>query len=85
MLDHIRDLLTGEKCYDGLVRSTQLDYADRDYTQPVTVDEQLPPQGSTRLGSLIRSPGGGAVTRPARDGDRARVMPVRGRGRSRAQ
>lgn len=55
MFHHIPDLPTGEKGYDGLVRSTELDYEDLDYSQPVTIEEELAFQGSTRFASFIRS------------------------------
>lgn len=54
MFHHIPDLPTGEKGYDGLVRSTEFDYADLDYAQPVTVEDELTHQGSTRFASFIR-------------------------------
>ncbi len=54
MFHHIPDLPTGEKGYDGLVRSTEFDYADLDYEQPVTVDAELTHQGSTRFASFVR-------------------------------
>jgi hypothetical protein len=31
---------TGEKGYDGLVRSTEFDYADLDFGRPVTIDDE---------------------------------------------
>ncbi len=52
---HIPDLLTGEKGYDGLVRSTEFDYADLDYRQPVAIDAELTHQGSTRFASFMRA------------------------------
>ena len=55
MFHHIPDLPTGEKGYDGLVRSTELDYADIDYAQPVTIEDELAHQGSTRIASFIRA------------------------------
>lgn len=54
MFHHIPDLPTGEKGYDGLVRSTEFDYADLDYRQPVTIQDELAHQGSTRFASFIR-------------------------------
>ncbi|WP_367025573.1 SpvB/TcaC N-terminal domain-containing protein [Methylococcus sp. ANG] len=54
MFHHIPDLPTGEKGYEGLVRSTEFDYADLDYTQPVTIEDELAHQGSTRFASFIR-------------------------------
>ncbi|MFE6737737.1 SpvB/TcaC N-terminal domain-containing protein [Streptomyces tubercidicus] len=51
---HIPDLPTGEDGYEGLVRSTEFDYADLDYGQPVTVADELAHQGSTRIASFIR-------------------------------
>ena len=38
-----------------LVRATELDYADLDYTQPFTVDDELAHQGSTRIASFVQS------------------------------
>ena len=55
MFHHIPDLPTGEKGYDGLVRSTEFDYADLDYAQPVTIEDELAHQGSTRFASFIRA------------------------------
>jgi RHS repeat-associated protein len=57
---HIPDLPTGEPGYDGLVRSTTFDYADLDHpdlddTDPVTVDDELAHQGSTRFASFLRA------------------------------
>jgi len=52
---HVPDLPTGEKGYDGLVRSTAFDYADLDYSQPVPIEAELAHQGSTRIASFIRS------------------------------
>ncbi len=54
MFHHIPDLPTDEKGYDGLVRSIEFDYADLDYEQPITVEEELAHQGSTRFASFIR-------------------------------
>ncbi|MEH2539207.1 SpvB/TcaC N-terminal domain-containing protein [Bradyrhizobium sp. AZCC 1699] len=58
MFHHIPDLPSGEKGYDGLVRSTEFDYADLDYAQPVqpvTVEDELAHQGSTRFASFLRA------------------------------
>ena len=38
-----------------LVRSTQFEYADLDYSEPVTIDAELIHQGSTRIASFIHS------------------------------
>ncbi len=38
-----------------LVRSTEFDYADLDYTQPTTIERELNHQGSTRFASFIRA------------------------------
>jgi RHS repeat-associated protein len=38
-----------------LVRAAEFDYADLDYTKPVSIDDELAHQGSTRFGSFIRS------------------------------
>ena len=54
MFHHIPDLPTGEKGYDGLVRSTDFDYADLDYDQPVGIEDELAHQGSTQFASFIR-------------------------------
>ncbi len=53
MFHHIPDLSTREKGYDGLVRSTEIDYADLDYTRPVGIGDELAHQGSTRFASFI--------------------------------
>jgi RHS repeat-associated protein len=37
------------------VRSTEFDYADLDYRQPVTIGDELAHQGSTRFASFIRT------------------------------
>jgi RHS repeat-associated protein len=55
LFHHVPDLPTGEPGYDGLVRVTAFDYADLGYTQPVTVENELAHQGSTRFASFIRS------------------------------
>jgi RHS repeat-associated protein len=55
MFHHIPDLPTGEMGYDGLVRSTEFDYADFDYTLPATIQDELVHQGSTRFASFVRS------------------------------
>ncbi|MEJ2608114.1 MAG: SpvB/TcaC N-terminal domain-containing protein, partial [Anaerolineales bacterium] len=52
---HIPDLPTGENGYEGLVRSTEFDYADLDYGQVVSIEDELTHQGSTRFASFIRS------------------------------
>jgi RHS repeat-associated protein len=54
MFHHIPDLPTGERGYEGLVTSTEFDYADLDYTRPFTVSDELEHQGSTRIASFIR-------------------------------
>lgn len=38
-----------------LVRSTEFDYADLDYSQPTTIEAELAHQGSTRFASFIRA------------------------------
>jgi RHS repeat-associated protein len=53
MFHHIPDLPSGEKGYDGLVRSTEFDYADLDYASAVTVADELAHQGSTRFASFM--------------------------------
>jgi RHS repeat-associated protein len=55
MFHHIPDLPTGEKGYDGLVRSTEFDYADLDYRQPVAIEDELAHHGSTYFASFIRA------------------------------
>jgi RHS repeat-associated protein len=55
MYHHISDLPRGEKGYDGLVRSTEFDYADLDYDQPVGIEVELAHPGSTRFASFIRA------------------------------
>lgn len=54
MFHHVPDLPGGERGYDGLVRSTEFDYADLEYRQPVTVEQELAHQGSTRFASFVR-------------------------------
>jgi RHS repeat-associated protein len=54
MFHHIPDLPTGERGYEGLVRSTEFDYGDLDYRQPVDIEIELAHQGSTRFASFIR-------------------------------
>jgi RHS repeat-associated protein len=55
MFHHIPDLPTGEKGYDGLVRSTEFDYSDLDYGKPVTIEDELAHRGSTHFASFIRA------------------------------
>ncbi|WP_261561638.1 SpvB/TcaC N-terminal domain-containing protein [Frankia tisae] len=55
MFHHIPDLPTGEPGYDGLVRSTEFEYADLDYSKSPTIDEELLHQGSTRFASFMRA------------------------------
>ena len=55
MFHHIPDLPTGEKGYDGLVRSTEFDYADLDYAPPVGIEDEQAHQGSTRFASFIHA------------------------------
>ena len=55
MFHHFPALDTGEQGYDGLVRATELDYADLDYAQPVAIDDELAYQGSTRFASFVRA------------------------------
>jgi len=38
-----------------LVRSTEFDYTDLDYSRPITIEEEIAHQGSTRVASFIRS------------------------------
>lgn len=51
MMFHNFDELGDEPC---LVRSTEVDYADLDYSQPITIEDELAYQGSTRFASFIR-------------------------------
>ncbi|MGH9871286.1 MAG: SpvB/TcaC N-terminal domain-containing protein [Pyrinomonadaceae bacterium] len=51
MFHHFRELGT-EPC---LVRSTQFEYADLDYSLPTTIEAELAFQGSTRFASFIRA------------------------------
>ncbi|WP_209427789.1 SpvB/TcaC N-terminal domain-containing protein [Pararhodobacter sp. SW119] len=71
MFHHIPDLPTGEKGYDGLVRSTEFEYTDLDYSRPVAIEDELAHQGSTRFASFIR-----AVTQSGyvRDDNQAAVV-----------
>ncbi|MEV6409492.1 SpvB/TcaC N-terminal domain-containing protein [Streptomyces bobili] len=73
MYHHIPDLTTGEDGYEGLVRSTEFDYSDLDYSRPVTVDAELAHQGSTRIASFIRR-----VTQSGYIRDDSRPAVVRG-------
>lgn len=52
LLFHRFEELGPEPC---LVRATELDYADLDYTQSRTVEEELGHAGSTRVASFLRS------------------------------
>ena len=51
MFHHFDEL--GKEPY--LVRSTELGYADLDYSQPTTIDVELAHHGSTRFASFISS------------------------------
>jgi RHS repeat-associated protein len=53
MFHHVPDASDDDKGYEGLVRSTEFDYADLDYSKPVTVEGELRHQGSTRFASFI--------------------------------
>lgn len=55
MFHHIPDLPTGEKGYDGLVRSTEFNYDDLAYEASTTITDELTHQGSTRFASFMRS------------------------------
>jgi RHS repeat-associated protein len=55
MFHHIPGLPSGEKGYQGLVRSTSFDYADLDYCGRVTIESELAHQGSTRLASFLQA------------------------------
>ncbi|WP_223297266.1 SpvB/TcaC N-terminal domain-containing protein [Catenulispora acidiphila] len=55
MFHHIDDLPTGEQGYQGLVRSTEFEYADLDYSRSPTIEEELLHQGSTRFASFVRA------------------------------
>src|SRR5439155_16678129 len=50
MFHHFAEL--GDEPY--LVRSTEFDYANLDYSQAVTVEDELAHEGSTRFASFIR-------------------------------
>ena len=52
LMFHRFDELGAERC---LVRSTEFDYADFDYSIPTGIEEQLAHQGSSRFGSFVRS------------------------------
>lgn len=52
LMFHLFDEL-GSEPY--LVRATEFEYADLDYSQPTTVEAELAHQGSTRFGSFISS------------------------------
>jgi RHS repeat-associated protein len=52
---NIPDLPTGEKGYQGLVRATEINYNDLDYSQKPSIKNELSHQGSTRLASFIKS------------------------------
>jgi RHS repeat-associated protein len=52
LMFHHFDELGNEPC---LVRSTEVDYVDLDYTAPVTIEAELAFQGSTRFASFIRT------------------------------
>ena len=55
MFHHIPGLPTGEQGYDGLVRSTEFEYADLDLSRSPTIEEELLHQGSTRFASFVRA------------------------------
>nr|BFE36953.1 hypothetical protein GCM10010200_092040 [Actinomadura rugatobispora] len=78
MFHHIPGGDAGEPGYDGLVSSTEFDYADLDLGptgsgRTVTVDEELSHQGSTRFGSFLRR-----VTQKGHVRDDTRPAAVRG-------
>ncbi|HXF41693.1 MAG TPA: SpvB/TcaC N-terminal domain-containing protein, partial [Blastocatellia bacterium] len=52
LMFHHFDELGDEPC---LVRSTEFDYAGLNYSQPITIEDELAHQGSTRFASFIRS------------------------------
>src|SRR6185369_5168396 len=66
-------------CFDELgseptlVRATELDYADFDYSQPFTIEAELAHSGSTRIASVLRS-----VIQSGFVRDDSRPMVVRG-------
>lgn len=53
MFHHIPDLPTGEKGYDGLVKSTEFAYVDFDYTPPVDIEKEVAHRGSSRFASFM--------------------------------
>ncbi len=57
MFHHFPDISAGEKGYDGLVRSTDFDYADLDYEKNPcpSIHDELAHEGSTRFASFIRA------------------------------
>ena len=52
LMFHRFDELGDEPC---LVRSTEFEYADLDYSQPATIEAELAHQGSTRFASFVRT------------------------------
>lgn len=54
MFHHIPDVAAEAAGYEGLVRATEFDYADLDYSAPVTVEAELAHRGSTRTASFLR-------------------------------
>jgi RHS repeat-associated protein len=52
LMFHSFDELASEPC---LVRSTEFEYGDFDYSTPADIEEQLAHQGSSRFGSFVRS------------------------------
>src|SRR5262249_25345120 len=55
MFHHIPNLPSGEQGYDGLVRSTEFDFADLDYSMSVPIEAEFAHKGSTRFASFIRA------------------------------
>lgn len=53
MFHHISDLPTGEKGYEGLVRSLEFDYNDYPYPTNFTVQQELEHPGSTYIASKL--------------------------------
>jgi RHS repeat-associated protein len=68
LMFHLFDELGGEPC---LVRSTDFDYADLDYSRPVSPEAEAAWDGSTRLASVLRTiTQAGYVRDPARPAGR---------------
>lgn len=53
MFHHIPSTTESGPGYDGLVKSTDFHYHDLDYSHPVSIDQELAHEGSTRFASFI--------------------------------